>query len=276
MRDSDYESDNELTHIEKKREKTKAKILDETFKKAELQMGKPQNNKVEKKPKKTVERPFLKSGILLIIVAILAISFIDYSPWMYINHQTNEGTVEQLIYRDYDETEMNQTILGLFYSPCTNCTNNSQNYIGLTFDDFIESPNIVYNGFLTLIIIGIIFTVFVVIDKFRRFSEEIVYATHSLFSIGAIIISMVILISTIKFLGTYFLLHHNQPFIEMSGIKNISVVFLTPIIIAILSLILIRGSIMTFKINYREMEKKFNLDLPERPYSTYRYGSNFK
>jgi magnesium-transporting ATPase (P-type) len=276
MRDNDYESNDELSHIEKKREKTKEKILDETFKKAELQKGKPQNNKEEKKTKKPVERPFLKSCILLIIVAIIALTFINYSPWMYINHQTNEGPVEQFVYRDIDnDVEFNQTLLGLFYSPCTNCSNNSQNYIGLTFDDFTESPQTISNGIFALIIIGIIFTVFLVIDKFRRFSEEIIYATHSLFSIGAIITSMIILISTIKFIGTYFLLYHNQPFIEMSGINNINIIFLTPIIIVILSFIIIRGSIMTFKINYREMEKKFILN-PERPYSTYRYGSKFK
>jgi hypothetical protein len=49
-------------------------------------------------------------------------------------------------------------------------------------------------------------------------------------------------------------------------------VFLTPIILALLSLAIIRGAIITFKINFREMENKFTIDKPDEPYSTYRYG----
>jgi len=277
MRNNEYELDEESLTMGKKREKTKEKILDEAFKKADVLREKKIKNKRLKKTIKTVDRPFLKSGILIIIIAIIMLAFIEYSPWMYINHETDEGSAIHIIYRDFNQGEkINQTVLDLFQSPCNNCSNNSQNYIGLTFDDFTNSPQTISNGIMILIVLGIIFTVFLIIDKFHRFSDEFVLALHSLFSIGVIIISLVILINSIKFIGTYFLLYHNWSFIEISGIKNANIVFLTPITLVILTLAIIRGVIITFNINFRQMENKFTIDKPETPYSTFRYEGNFR
>ncbi len=277
MRNDEYDLNDDSLTTEKKDERKKEKILDETFKKAEFLKEKKTINKKIVKSIKTVDRPFFKSGILIIIVAIVMLTFVEYSPWMYVNQETNERTTIYLLYRDFNQEEnINQTVLDLFQSPCKNCSNNSQNFIGLTFDDFTNSPKTITNGILILMLLGVVFTIFLTIDKFYRFLDEIVLALHSLFSIGVIIISLFILITTIKFVGTYFLLHHNWSFIAISGIENIYIVFLTPIILAILALACIRGAIITFKINYREMENKFTDDKPEEPYSTYRYGIKFR
>lgn len=277
MRNDDYELDKDALTSEKRKEKTKERVLDDTFKKAEVIREKKIRNRRMRKTIKTVDRPFLKSGILIIIVAIVMLAFVEYSPWMYINHETNNGSAVHIIYRDfYQEEEINQTVLDLFQSPCTNCSNNSQNYIGLSFDDFTTSPKTISNGIIILIVLGIVFTVFLIIDRFRRFSDELVLALHSLFSIGIIIINLIILIYSIKFIATYFLLYHNWSFIEISGIKNANIVFLTPITLVILTLAIIRASIMTFNINFREMQNKFTVDKADTPYSTFRYGSNFR
>lgn len=274
MRNNEYELDEDSLTNEKRNERTKEKILDDTFKKAEVLREK--KTKI-KKAIKTVDRPFLKSGILIIIVAIIMLAFVEYSPWMYINYETNKGSAVNIIYRDFNqEEEINQTIIDLFQSPCTNCSNNSQNYIGLNFDDFTNSPTTISNGIMIMIVLGSIFTVFLIIDRFRRFSDELVLALHSLFSIGIIIISMFILIYSLKFIGTYFLLYHNWSFIEISGIKNTNIVFLTPLTLVILTLAIIRGSIITFNINFREMENKLTTDISDTPYKTFRYGSNFR
>ena len=277
MRNDEYELDDDSLTTEKKDERKKEKILDDTFKKAKFLKEKKTINKRIVKSIKTVNRPFSKSGILLIIVAIIMLVFVEYSPWMYINQETDKSSTIHLVYRDFNqEEEINQTVLDLFQSPCNNCSNNSQNYIGLTFDDFTSSPKIITNGIIILMILGIVFTVFLIIDKFHRFLDEIVFALHSLFSIAAIIISLVILMSSIKFIGTYFLIYHNWSFIEISGIKNANIVFLTPILLVFLTLAIIRGAIITFKINFREMENKFTIDKTEEPYSTYRYGIKFR
>ena len=277
MRNDEYELDDDSLTTEKKNERKKEKILDETFKKAKFLKEKKTINQKIVKSIKTVDRQFLKSGILIIIVAITMLIFVEYSPWMYINQETDDGSTIHLLYRDFNqEEEINQTVLNLFQSPCDNCSNNSQNYIGLTFNDFSSSPKTITNGIIILMILGIVFTIFLIIDKFHRFLDEIVFALHSLFSITVIIISLVILISSIKFIGTYFLIYHNWSFIEISGIKNANIVFLTPIILALIALAIIRGAIITFKINFREMENKFTIDSPEEPYSTYRYGIKFR
>ena len=181
MSNNEYELEEESLIVEKKREKTKEKILDEAFKKADVLREKKIKNKRMKKTIKTVDRPFLRSGILIIIIAIIMLTFTEYSPWMYIDHETDMDSATHVIYRDFNQVEeINQTVLDLFQSPCNNCSNNSntQNYIGLTFDDFTNSPQTISNGIMILIVLGIIFTMFLIIDRFHRFSDEFIAESY--------------------------------------------------------------------------------------------------
>jgi len=279
MNNDEDEANEEFPQKEKKGQKTKEEVLDEVFIKAQALKGKKVKKTEVKKKKVSTGRPFLKTGIILIIIAIAALVVIEQTPWLYIRHEANDGSSEQLFYRDFETrnpeiTKINQTVLNIFNSPCNNCSNNSNNFIGLTIDDFTTTPQTTSSGFIALLLIGVIFTVFVIIDKFRNFYDEIVLAVHSLCSVGAIVACMIILISCMKFLGAYLLLHHNWSFIEISGIENVRLVFLAPIILIVLTLMTLRGSMMILKINFREMKKMFHLDKTKSPYSTYRYGGD--
>lgn len=272
---SDENTDEDFLLIRKKREKAKEEILDETFKKAEfLKKIRPAKEK-----RRAGDKPFFKSGIIIMIIAVVAIALINYTPWMYAKYDADKITVEQFFYKDFvsKESENNETyqkVTYLFNSPCTNCTNNSQNYIGLTIDDFKNVPRLTSYGFIALAIMGLIFTIFVVIDRFRNFSVETSYLVCSIFTAGYVVISVFTLLLSIKFLASHFLMYYNWPFIETSGLTNVRLVFLAPIIMISISCAIMKGAMTVLKINLREIEKRLESDKSGRSYSTYRYGSD--
>lgn len=270
---SDENKDDGSLIKRKKKEKVKEEILDETFKKAEfLKKTQPAQEK-----RKTGEKPFFKSGIMIIIIAIIALALINYTPWMYAKYDVGDTSTQQFFYKDFEneEFENNETcqkVMNLFESNCTNCTDNSQNYIGLTVKDFETMPKLTTYGFIALIVLGLFFTIFVIIDRFRNFAFEKSYLVCSIFTAGYVVTSVFILLLSIKFLASHFLLYHNDPFIKTSGLTNITLIFLAPIIIIVFCCAIMKGSMMVMKINFREMEKRLESEEPKKKRSIFRYG----
>lgn len=249
--------DDFFSNISKSKKSMKEDVLDETFKKAEkLKNSKPREGK------KISEKPFRKLGIVLISIAIISLLIINYLPWMYVRYNVENGSVEEFYYRDFINLEGNyyNEVEYIFKSPCTNCSNNSGNFIGLDLNDFSNVPVSASYGFLLLALLGLIFTIFAIIDKKQKFSVEIVSFIHISFAIAGILISIAVLILCTKFLGIYFLLYHNMAFIEASGINNVILVFLGPIFLIIISIALIRVTITVIKINFDEFLKKMKSD----------------
>jgi hypothetical protein len=269
------EEDGTVEDFSQKKEKigkTKEEILDETFKKAELSKGFPP----KKEEKKIVKKPFRKIGIILIIIAIISLAIINYLPWVYIEYDAEYGSVKEFFYKDFENKEGNDysEIDHIFESLCTNCSNNSQNYIGVTKDDFIDISKTTSYGFITLALLGIIFTIFEIIERMRNFSMEIVTVIHSTFAAAAIIVGIVVALSSIKFLGSYFLLYYNRSFIETADINNVILLFFVPIILIVIAFVIIKIATTVLKINFNEFEKKLEADKPEQLYSTFRYRSD--
>jgi len=271
---SDENADENFLLKRRKKEKVKEEILDETFKKAEfLRKTQPTQEKG-----KTSEKPFFKSGLIIIIIAIAAIAVINYTPWMYAKYDIGDISTQQFFYKDFENEEIKnnetyyQNVTYLFESPCTNCTNNSQNYIGLTINDFKNIPKLTTYGFIALIIMGLIFTIFVIIDRFRNFSFEKSYLVCSIFTAGYVITSVFILLLSIKFLASHFLIYYNGSFIKTSGMSNVALIFLAPIMMIFFSCAIMKGSMMVMKINFREVEKRLEPEESKRAHSTFRYG----
>jgi len=275
MKDPDEEDINEDFLQNARREKTKNELLDETFKKAEIVHGlRPSEKKIIPK------RPFLKSGIVLLVIAILCLVIIDNAPWMYIKYDDPAlGVIEETFGRDlknekFDKIENADStvfgnIQGLFESRCNNCSNNSQHFIGLSIDDFSSTPKMTFYAFMIMALMGIIFTLFQVIDKLRRFSFDTVAIIHSIFAAGIIFASTYVLLLVIKFFGTYLLIVHNGPF---SPLDELRVVFIAPVILIVIAAILIKGATAILKMNFNELKMRFKTDIPEDSFSIYRFG----
>jgi len=261
----------DFSDIRKIRKSAKEDILDETFKKAEISKG------LRSEPEENItKKPFLKLGIILIIIAVLSLAVINNLPWMYIKYKADYGAVEELYYRDFknEEGHYYKEIDNIFESPCVNCSNNSTNYIGLTKDDFSNIPKNTSYGFITLAILGIVFTIIEVFRRRRNFSINTASIIHSVFASAALFIGVVVALLSIKFIGFYFLLYYNKPFIEVLGIKNIILIFIAPIILIVISYAIIMIAIIVMKINFNEFEKKLKSEKSHLSYSANRYGDN--
>lgn len=247
--------------------KAKDDLLDETFKKAEIKKALRL-----KEGKKLPKKPFLKLGFVLIIISLIGIVTVNSLPWVFIKYDTISGTTEESYYKDFNQEIVHDETTYIFESPCTNCSNYSKNFIGLTLNDFSDTPKLTIYAFIIMGILGFIFTLFIIIDKWRNFSFETTLLIHSTSAVAANIISVFVIFILTKFLGSYFLLYYNIPFIEASGIKNIVIVYPTTSILIILSITTIIFTIAILQINFREFEKKFLLEKTRLERRYFRFG----
>lgn len=273
MKNSDEDTEKEdQQKEEKKSKKIKEEFLDEAFKKAEFLKKTHSEKKVKKKVEK---KPIIKLGFVVIIISILGLAVINYIPWMYIKYDSDHGTIEEYFtYSDFknNEVKLNE-INNLFESTCNNCSNNSKNYFGLTMNDFTGTQRTIYYSLMALGLIGLIFTIFILIDRRRNFSEENVNIIHSIFIVSIIFISTIVFLSTIKYLGAHLLVGLNGPFIGVLGIRNLNLFFFTPYIFFLASLCLLIIGLMLIKANFNKALQNLEADKSQESYALYRYES---
>ncbi len=246
----------EVTDIRNIKKRVKEDVLDEMFKKAET------SKRIRYKPKeKVIKKPFLQLGVVLICIAMISLITIKYLPWMFIKFDAEYGDVQELYYIDFKNKDDHYytEIDNIFESQCTNCSNNSKNFIGLTKNDFSNIPKLTSYIFITLALLGLFFTIFEIFRMKKKYLLDPIII-HTIIATASLFIGVIILLLIIKFIGFYFLLFHNSSFIEISGAFNISLVFIVPIIIIDISLAIIIMAITVIKINFNEVEKKLISD----------------
>jgi hypothetical protein len=270
MQDKEDEIDeNFFSNFKKSRKTAKEDILDVTFKKAEMSKGLK-----TKSDKKKAKKPFLKLGIFLIAIAIIVLIIINFLPWIIIKYDSRYGEVQESYYINFDNNEghyFNETNY-IFESPCTNCSNYSSNFIGLTKDDFTNISNSVKLAFYGLIILGVIFTIFEVIEKWRNLNSDLVILIHSTFAVVSDIISIYVAYLCIKFIGSYFLLFYNTQFIEASGVNNIVVIYPVVIILLLISFIIMVIATAVMQVNFHEFEKRLFSETTHSALNAFNYG----
>ena len=266
--DEEDSLDEEFLRAKKTDRLTKEDILDEDFKKARIIRGKNLMG-----PKKKKKKPFLLSGIFLIIVALICIGIIIKAPWAYIkaDQYENSGEADAFIFKDYDKYDLgddneSQTIINIFEPK--NCSDDC-NYLGLTFDDFYTPPKITFYGFILLVILGIIFLLYQLIDRKRNFSFESFIITHSIFSAVTIIVCTYLLIVLLKFFGVYLLLYYNDPFILSNNI-----IFLSPVVLVLVFILLgiIKVMFSILKFNYNQLKQDIKEKDSKNPFFIYKGG----
>ena len=272
MLSNDSDSSNKDFFFEKNLEEiSKDEILDEAYKRAE-------NKTQEKKRKQRVKnKPFYKSGFLLILLSVFCLGIVIISPWAYIrcNTDNNDGHVDKLIFKNYGRDDIgfdnnSELIANIFES--NNCSNSSCNYLGLDFNYFKDTPKISFYGFILLALMGLIFLIVQIIDRYRTFSIEIFTIIHSVFAAFTMIIGVYLLLLMLNLIGVYFLIFYNSSFLAVNDLIFISPVAIF-LIIALFNIITWGFRIIT--INYREFEKKLNPVESERPYFTYKKGVQY-
>ncbi len=276
MRDEIKE--NEIFFKKRKIDKNKYKelILDETFKKAEFYIANRKKKKME--TTKAKGKPFIKSGIAVIFIAIFAIICVQFFPWMYLKYDTATGGVEYFVGRDFfiqDQNidKINPEIINLFEAPISNKEKYSGSYIGLTLNDFSNIPKTTMTAFVIMIIISIIFSLYLIIDKFHTFNIDNVTMIYSGFAACCIVLSLIVLIYGLKFIASYFMLYFNWQYVIDLGINDIRLVYVVPLIMIFLSLVLVKSCITILKLNYHDIEKRDETEKSEKRFLTFKFGA---
>jgi hypothetical protein len=247
--------DKNFTLDETSGKKFKEHALDKSFKKAEI--SRSLQSTYKDTPGKTPRKENTsKSGMLLIIIAILAIVCMYLGPWAFIAYDADYIEGEGLggsiwIFRNAQAEDIeHQDIINLFKNSLEH-----PNYIGVTISDFTYTPAKTIGGFIALVILGLIFFIFQIIDKFLKFSEGIFMTVHSFFSGFAIIISVYTILTVSKFIGVYFQIAHNMSLEQFPNIQTI-IIFINPIIAIILGFGIIKYAYTIIKIHYVVLERE--------------------
>lgn len=245
---------------------TKGEILDEVFKKAEV---KKELNKT--KTKKNKNKPFLKSGILLMLIAFICWIIIVSSPWVYVKTDSEFfGQNEMFLsLEDVDKPVYEGDIKNVFEP--NNCSENSCSYLGLNFDDFNQDTRMIIYCLFAFIIIGLVFTIIQIIDRLKGFSTESFMLFHSLFAFFTIAVGLYLLIILVKYLGVYLLLYHNASFLTQNLLlKNVVIVFPVVLIFILTVCAIVKISFSILKMNFVELTKKSKADDSVNPFFIYK------
>jgi len=253
--------DKEPTLIERE-EKIKETMLDNAFKKAEIRHSPRLSNKDSKK--KSYRKTFPKFGFVLIVCAIVVFIVVNYVPWAYIEYGPETELTTVTIYKDFKiENSENTEIYDLFRSPY---------YLGIERDDFSEAATLEFYGFISLMALGILITIFGILDKMRNFSWEIFVITHFVISTATIIPGMFIVLSVAKLLGAQFLPHYN---VFPAGYTNIALLFPAAFILIIVGFVIIKLAFTMMKIYFNKIQETKEDEVFEETFSStvYRGGT---
>lgn len=226
---------------EKREELMKEKMLDDTFKTAEVKRSLCSSDKKQKK--RTYEKTFPKLGFLLLILAVIGLVIILNVPWAYVKYPIGNGYIEASIDRNfvYEGIGLEQ-ITSIFQS----------HYLGVTVADFTEAPNTASSGYIGLILLGIMIIIFGLADRLCNFSVPVFIIIHFIFGAAMIIPGLLIVLSSIKFLGAHLLNYYNG--LSMPA-PNISLLFPAACIIIALGFIIIRFSFTIMRMDLNVLRK---------------------
>jgi len=244
--------------IAERKEKTKERILDETFKKAEVSHGLRSSDSGTHK-KRSYEKTFPKVGLLIIALAIVGLLFINNVPWVYIRYDAGK----EAVFDSSFENVGNQTLLNIFKSPY---------HLGLSTDDVTYAHSMIFIGFVSLIILGIVITIFGILDKFRDFSIETFITIHFIFTTAIIAPSTFIALSGMKILGAHFLFYHNSNLILD---PKLAFLFFPAVVIAVvLGLIVIKLMFTVIRMDFNALQKIKENETSEPPFPHYSLGGS--
>jgi hypothetical protein len=246
--------------IAERKEKIKERILDETFKKAEVSRGLRSSDSDTHK-KRPYEKTFPKVGLLIIALAIVGLLFINNVPWVYIRYDVGK----EAAFDSSFENVGNETLLNIFKSPY---------HLGLSTDDITYAYSAIVIGFVSLIILGIIITIFGILDKFRNFSIGTFITIHFIFTTAIIAPSTFIALSGMKILGAHFLFYHNSNLILN---PKLTFLFFPAVVIAlVLGFLVIRLMFTVMRMDFNTLQKIKETETSEPPFPHYTIGGKLQ
>jgi len=185
--------------------------------------------------KNLTKKSLPKLVIFVIIFTIIGLIASETLPWTHFKLQTEDSLTEESIYKNAQESKIKTIFL---YEPPYS------NNIGLTIKDFTNAPIFSLYGLICLLVIGITIFFYWFVNKKNNFNFISFSSVRLLFYLIIIIPCVFIILSSIRFLGTYLMLAHHFSNTD-KAISDLSLInfpqwsFPVPLLLVILSLIII-------------------------------------
>jgi hypothetical protein len=255
----------EIDQENMKNSRIKQMILDENFKKAQRNHVQKNNQKKINIPSK--KRPFLHSGIILIVFAIICIIIIDQVPWFYLrcDSQIQDGIIiEEYFFKGFESRNE------IYCSQITQLFEyqNGTYPIGLSINDFDNTYSYSYYSFIAIAIIGLFFTILMFLNRFFKFSNNTSVIIQTVSSAIPAFICIILLIIFIRFLSGHLLFYHNSEIIS-NMFSNVYISFPTPLLIILILAFILKIQFTIMKLNYGELEKRYVTE--KKSEQTYNY-----
>lgn len=266
--DEEFEED----FLVKKQDKQKFKeeILDESFKKASASVN---TTKIEQKvkPKK---KSFLKLGLFLIGIGIICLLIMNFTPWAYAKYDNKASGFKDNEIFYYKNSEIdnlgNDTNFSSFFK-----SKESYQYLGVSSNDLTSIPRIQTYILYAIIALGVIFTILGVFIKRSDFPIEKYKLFHCFFAFITAPLCIYFIFITIKFMGAIILVSYNANFISYN-IENLSLIFITPIVLIFIIAGLLKMTTAVLKINFNDFEKILDEKSTNKSLAILKYGARLK
>jgi hypothetical protein len=257
------------------KEQYKQEILDQTFLKTQL--AGPSSIKPKGDLKKSRKKPIIKTGFIVIILALFAIIAGQFLPWMYLKYDGVTNCAEYFVNRNFeiwgcDIEDVSPEVINLFSSPTSNQGRYSGSFIGISINDFTNIPKTLFYIFLIVIIISLVFSIYILIDRSKKFDLDNKSMVYSIYATSCILLCIIVLSFSLKFIASYLMLYLNQANIQSIGINDARIVYIVPFILIILTSIIIKSFLTVMKLNYRDIDKRIEKENCERRFQTYKFG----
>ncbi len=261
---SESRLDNDFFIDERNSEKIKQEILEEDFKKAKRKEGKKE---VDKKEKKVRKKPFLLLGIALMIIGATCFVMVNQGPWLYVKYEdieNNNTTIEKIYYKDFQLIDTEDEEINNFFEI------QSQEYLGVSSDDFTPYLKISNYVSYAFILLGAVFTVLEIVFKIRDVDYKKSLILHSFFATTAAVICIYFILISLKFLA-YFILYLLNYEIIANFLAKPLILFIVPMLLVFVFATALKICFVALKTDYKEIETILDSKKPNKSIINFRY-----
>lgn len=170
---------------------------------------------------KSSKKPFPKFGFILIIYSIISMVVAEYGPWLYLKTKYISGyEIEDFVFKNFRGADPKAL---LYYKE-------PASYIhGIHEEYFYDIPALINYALITIFAIGIIITVYGIIDRKKNYEVIQFREKQSYLYLLIIPPCILIIISCIPVISSYLILGHNAGGFLEYILKNINQIESVPL-----------------------------------------------
>jgi hypothetical protein len=239
-----------LINNNQEKQRSKVEFFDEKYKKVSTLI----DYIIKKDKSKPKKKPFLKWGLIIIVFGLICLLIINLVPWVYVLYDNKTSNIENneiFYYNNKIDTFSSDTNFSSFFE-----SKDSNSYFGVNLFSLKSIYTTQTLILCAIIILGFVFTIIGIFIIKSDYSLEKYKLINCFFAVITTLLCIYLIFISVKFLGAEILLFYNANFIS-ENITNLSFVFITPILLIIITSFLLKINTTILKLNIRNFEKTY-------------------